>query len=240
MYTVFLIKPICDSALKQDNNAIVRNMNAYLTNHSSSPFGANIIATPCEQVILLPTPRATLIKCNNEVVLFGPHSSIKIVKKADWIVSVRPEAIKLLFGKVRDFIETAWHPQVLSALGLFNSCSTKRELLELLKDGRDSVKKVWDEEQFVYWWTNGMVTNAIDRSLQRACTRYGGQSPQQIRLQYKLGLSLIDYIHGGDIYKECFSDQSHFIRSCKRRTSQTPREIRNLSGLFYFYQEEEI
>lgn len=215
-------------------------MDKYLINSDTFPFGAKVLIKPHKRLLLLPTPRVTIVKCANTISLLGPHSSLKVIQNPDWVVSVRPEAVKLLFGKVEDFVNKLYQDSELATLGAFLTCSTTQDIKELLLDGRNSVTKIWDEELFVSWWRAGMEVNAIDRSLQRACKRYGGQSPQQIQIQmqYKMGLSLIDYVYGGDIYKDFFSDQSHFIRACKLKTGKTPNDIKNMSDFFYLFAKE--
>lgn len=213
-------------------------MGKYLINSDTLPFGAKILIKPHKRLLLLPTPRVTIVKSANMISLLGPHSSLKVIQNPDWVVSVRPETVKLLFGKVEDFIDKSYQHDELATLGLFLTCSTEQDIRNLLLDGRNSVAKIWDEEQFSSWWRAGMEVNAIDRSLQRACKRYGGQSPQQIKMQYKMGLSLIDYVYGGDIYKDFFSDHSHFIRACKLKTGKTPNDIKNMSGFFYLFPKE--
>lgn len=203
------------------------------------PFDAVIDTGDYGAVILLPTPRASIIKTASRVLLIGPHSQIVQYRDVEWLITTRPEMIKLLFGKVKRFIKKEFDSAKLSELTLFESCTTEKDIIDLLDDGRSSVKKLWDEELFANWWINGMQMSHVDRRMQRVCLRYGGLSPQQINQFYKMGTSLRDYIKNGKAYFDYYSDQSHFIRTCKQMTGNTPAEIKKMSNLFYFFQEFE-
>ena len=197
------------------------------------PFGASITVDYRERLILLPSPRAALLKKGDDVLLCGPHSGIHAFDEVEWHISVRPEMVKLLFGRVQDFVEKTTTQADLPVLDLFMPKHTEEELAELLRDGRRSTTAIWDETLFTRWWTDGKELNHLDRRLQRICRRYGGQSPRKIRSQEQLGIALLDYVDGGRLYLEEFSDQSHFIRTCRECTRRTPRQIKKMSGTFY-------
>lgn len=70
------------------------------------------------------------------------------------------------------------------------------------------------------------------RSMRRRFNKTFGRSPQDIKLINRFNRSLKLFMNTGQIPIEEYSDQSHWIRECKKYTGLTPTELRKLYIIF--------
>ena len=192
-------------------------------------------SAPLGSLLLLPTPFATVIRSGGIVILVGPHSKLVPLSNVAWVLSLRPEIIKIIFGKARNFVEHSFTSRDLTLLEPFQSIEDEASAMGVLGEARDSVRELSDERLFVEWWESNSSEAVHPRTLERACLRYAGQSPRDIRSRQRLGLSLVSYGDGTNSYLDHYSDQSHFVREVRRATMMTPARIKNLSQPFYFH-----
>ncbi len=192
-------------------------------------------SAPLGSLPLLPTPFATVIRSGGIVILVGPHSKLVPLSNVAWVLSLRPEIIKIIFGKARNFVEHSFTSRDLTLLEPFQSIEDEASAMGVLGEARDSVRELSDERLFVEWWESNSSEAVHPRTLERACLRYAGQSPRDIRSRQRLGLSLVSYGDGTNSYLDHYSDQSHFVREVRRATMMTPARIKNLSQPFYFH-----
>jgi hypothetical protein len=198
------------------------------------PFGATITPASGQDVLFLPTPRATLVHHKEGLTLLGPHGRLFIFRDDTLVTSLQPQIIKLIFGSVSQTINGGFTQTDLPNLGAFEEASNPDSMEQALIDARHSVQFLWDEELFAQWWSEGRNPDPQDRRLQRICQRYGGQSPKAIAQLHRLGLALQGYLAGSVDALVYFSDQSHFIRNVRDKTGYTPTQIRKMSVFFYF------
>lgn len=199
-----------------------------------TPFGSVSHFIPTEKILLLPSNYATILKSGNIASIYGPHNNVWIIKNVEWILTVRPEIIKLIFGRASRFINSYFTTDRVRLLSLFDAIKTKEELHSLLIDARNSVAITSDEYDFVDWWQSSFKAPFPERYLERLCTRYAGEAPRNILRQAKLGSTILNYLHDSSSFYDGFSDQSHFIRMFKKTTGLTPRQVKKLSGTFYY------
>jgi hypothetical protein len=183
-------------------------------------------------VVMLPSPQATLVQNNNGVVeLYGPHSTVWQVSAPQLMLDVAPDWVKVLFGATSDFIDRVYSQAEHAFLLPFAQNASTTTWRALLEEGIDSVTITSEHRWFRRWMEAPAL---LDRQAERCALRYAGQSPTRILKQRKVSAEFVGNLptatyqpHGH------FADQSHYIRACRELTGYTPTQLRNLSESFY-------
>lgn len=193
------------------------------------------------EMALLPSPFATLLWSPGYVQLFGPHDRLYRARPtgAAYLMFCMPTFIKALLGHPRYFLNQQFSVEALPLLAPFQE-SSPTEWPTLLQDLRAAVVMTHDEYQFTELWYQliGQPCPINDvtpeRQAERLCRRYAGQPPTSIGRQLRLATQLSkDLATGTHEPTGAYSDQSHYIRECRKHTGRSPGEWQNVSATFY-------
>jgi hypothetical protein len=187
-------------------------------------------------VALLPSPFATVVAVGGAVspgvLLFGPHSTVWVIDRPIRVLDVSPDLVKLVFGPVVDFVDRRFDAAELAMLRPFVD---EHDWNGLVSEAYEAITVTDDHRQFGEWFG---VFDRVDRQVERLCKRYAGQSPRRIAQQLNVSAEFVANLPFRH-YRPTglFSDQSHYIRSCRLLTGMTPSELRNVSEWFYLRGE---
>lgn len=182
---------------------------------------------PEDETLLLPSPFATLWRVQGTVRLGGPHSTIHGLVGADALMFCSPNVIKAFAGHPRLFAGRVVSVTHVPLLRQFEEHEVSQWPL-LLDDLRWSADVTDDEQQFDTAWRTllhraSSPRSEAQRQQERVCRRYAGQPPAMIGRQLRLSTQLAADIEArGHRSVGAFTDQSHYIRECKKLTGRTP------------------
>ncbi len=182
---------------------------------------------PGEELLLLPSPYATVLSIDGTVRLVGPHSTVHRFRGIDALMTCTPNVIKAFAGHPRLFVDGSVSTEEVPLLHTFRE-HPPSQWPTLLDDLRRSVDVTDDERQFETVWQSllNRTTSAgssAQRQEERLCRRYAGQPPAAARRQLRLSAQLAaDIAAGRHRSLGEFTDQSHYVRECKALTGHVP------------------
>ncbi len=195
-----------------------------------------------EAVAVLPSSDAALVfhdgGAHPKVVALPPHGSVVVLDEVVAVWSLSPNIIKAMIGppaSVRGAVVRASdHP----ALRLFAQVDGDRDALPLLHDLRSAITVTPDEREFEVLWRAYKLDQKplpqADRRVQRLMLRFAGQTLSQIAAVDRLAATVqSDRETGRSNSLGLFADGSHYARSSRRLTGQSPSYWRNVSLPFY-------